>query len=117
MERPSDRELSKKLRLTKAAFASGKFSFIQPDVIAADLLEIDVTMERFQNIFPQALDEIMPRHYKGERPPQRSYENEIFNQELFAFRWDSKAFVCMMYFKFALRPDHLWIVSLHKDRG
>jgi hypothetical protein len=116
MERPSYRELNKKIALAKNAYEAETFSFLEPDVTAADLLDIGILVNDLPGIFPHALNEITPRHYKGNRPPQRSYKDPILDEELFAFRWDSKAFGYVMYFKFALKSDYLWIASLHKDR-
>ena len=49
--------------------------------------------------------------------PKKSYEKAILGSELFAFRWASKIFGCLMYLKFAVKGENLWIVSLHRDKS
>jgi hypothetical protein len=115
MERPSYRELDKKLAKAKTAILREKIFYLEPDVIAADLLEMDLLIEEQSKWFPKILDEINPNHYRGTRPPQRSYKNPILGLELFAFRWESGMVGCELYFKFALKGDNIWIVSFHPD--
>ena len=62
------------------------------------------------------LDEISPENYVGKRPPEKSYEQEIKDLDLFAFRVESSWFRRRVYLKFTLTGDNLWLVSLHQDR-
>ena len=82
----------------------------------SDLLELDIGVQELAGNLPEILREIKPGDYKGTYPPQRSYQEEILNSELLAFRWKSKFFGCLMYIKFTLKDDFLWLVSLHRDR-
>lgn len=95
---------------------SGSIAFIQQGVIAADLLELGCEIDKVPDLLLELLADITPSHYVGTRPPQRSYEKEISRCELYAFKVESKSVGCIIYFKFALIEDFLWIASLHKDR-
>jgi len=66
-------------------------------------------------VLSEVLHEISPGEYAGTRPPQRSYEKEILDQDLYAFHGLSKRFGCRVYLKFALNQDRLWLISLHRD--
>ena len=116
MKRPSHRELDGKLKLARKAASKKRIALVEPDSILSDLLDLDFLMEDLADRLPEILSEIYPRDYQGQRPPARSYERSILNFELFAFRWSSKVFGCMMYLKFAIKGDMLWIVSLHRHR-
>jgi hypothetical protein len=54
--------------------------------------------------------------YMGTRPAQRSYEPAISGCELYAFKTTSKMIGCKIYYKFTIKDETLWLVSLHKDR-
>lgn len=67
------------------------------------------------------LAEIKPEHYRGRRPPPKSYEPTTLGTELFAFRWTSSFFgSAEMYFKFGLQGDgtgrRAYIFSIHPHR-
>jgi len=62
------------------------------------------------------LDEISPKSYVGKRPPEKSYQEEIKDLDLFAFNVESSWFRCRVYLKFVLTGGDLWLVSLHQDR-
>jgi hypothetical protein len=116
MIRPSYRELNKKLKEGKAAKVSGRVYFVEPRVLYADLLELDLTVGDFQALLGRIFEEIRPSDYDGRRPPDRSYEKSVLNCELFAFSWDSGLFGCRMYLKFVLKREELWIISFHKSK-
>lgn len=117
MDRPYPKELNTKLKEAREAAASGRIHLVESVPILADLLDLDFLMKNLVRELPGIIGEITPKHYKGERPPMRSYEKPILNLELFPFSWKSKIFGCSMYLKFALKGGYLWIVSLHMDRG
>ena len=116
MTRPSYRELDKKLKEGQAAAVSGRVYFVEPRVIYADLLDLDLTVWGFQDLLGRIFEEIRPGDYNGKRPPDRSYEKSILNCEPFAFSWNSESLGCGMYFKFVLKQEALWIISFHKSR-
>ena len=116
MKRPFHRELHGKLRTAKEAASEQRIRFVEPDPILSDMLELDFSVEDLTERLPEILSEIQPGDYHGQRPPAKSYERSILDSEMFAFRWSSKVFGCLMYLKFAIKGDYLWIVSLHEHR-
>ena len=114
--RPSYRELNGKLEEARKAASAKRVRFVEPDAIYADLLELDFLIDALEETLPKILLEISPKEYRGQRPPQRSYEKPILDCELYAFGWDSRVFGCPIYLKFSIKGGYLWIVSLHKDR-
>jgi hypothetical protein len=90
---------------------------LEPDIILADMLDLDCLLEDLAKDLPALLEEIRPGDYRGQTPPKKSYEKAIFGSELFAFRWVSIIFGCPMYLKFAVKGENLWIVSLHRDKS
>lgn len=117
MKRPSHSELAGKLKKAFQAATKKQVAFVEPDVILSDLLELDCLISDLPRKLPKILSEIRPEDYQGQRPPVKSYERSILDCDLFAFRWFSKSFRCEMYFKFAIKGDRLWVVSLHKNRA
>jgi len=47
------------------------------------LLDLDFLAEDLAREFPGIIGEMDPKHYKGERPPMRSYEKPLLNLEPF----------------------------------
>jgi hypothetical protein len=116
MNRPSHKEISRKLTLAKEAVSENRISILNPVSVAADTLELGLNLRNISSILGDLLEEIEPDDYVGQYPPQRSYEDEIKDYELLAFRWLSKRLGCRVYFKFTLKETRLWLVSLHEDR-
>ena len=114
--RPSYRELNGKLEEARQAASAKRVRFVDPDAIYTDLLEPDFLIDALADALPKILLEVSPKGYRGQRPPQRSYERPILECELYAFAWDSRVFGCPMYLKFSIKGGYLWIVSLHRDR-
>ena len=116
MNRPSHKEISRKLTLAKEAVSENRISILNPVSVATDTLELGLNLRNISNILSDLLEEIEPDDYAGQYPPQRSYEDEIKDCELLAFRWLSKKLGCRVYFKFTLKETRLWLVSIHEDR-
>jgi len=116
MNRPSHKEISRKLTLAKEAVSENRISILNPVSVATDTLELGLNLRNISYILSDLLEEIEPDDYAGQYPPQRSYEDEIKDCELLAFRWLSKKLGCRVYFKFTLKETRLWLVSLHEDR-
>lgn len=116
MNRPSHKEISRKLTLAKEAVSENRISILNPVSVATDTLELGLNLRNISNILSDLLEEIEPDDYAGQYPSQRSYEDEIKDCELLAFRWLSKKLGCRVYFKFTLKETRLWLVSLHGDR-
>ena len=117
MDRPSHREINRKLAQAKKAATGKRIAIVQQEAIYSDLLDLDILVGEFVETLPVILSEIKPDNYQGQRPPARSYQQSIHDCELFAFRWSSKIFGCQLYLKFALKKDMLWIVSFHRHRA
>jgi hypothetical protein len=116
MDRPSHKEINRKIKLAKEAVSENQFSILNPVSIAADALELRLNLQDISYILIELLEEITPNNYVGQYPPQRSYEHKIEGYEFLAFRWISKKLGCKVYLKFTIRGDRLWLVSLHEDR-
>lgn len=116
MKRPTFSENQRKIKQAAEAIARNDLRVLKPSIVAIDAFELGVQLEEITSVLIELLDEIKPGNYVGTYPPQRSYEDEISQRELFAFRWLSKRLGCMIYMKFAFEGSHLWLVSLHSDR-
>ena len=115
--RTSHRELYRKLKQGREAAEAKRINLLESDIIVADLLELNYLVADLAKDLPAVFREIRPIDYRGQRPPNKSYEKGILGCDLFAFRWLSRVFGCRMYFKFTLKGEDLWIVSLHRDRS
>lgn len=93
MNRPSFKELSRKIEQAKGAVERNQIFTIDPEVIAADAIELGYEVSQLNKILSRILKEIAPKDYAGTRPPQESYKNTIRGFELFAFRWGSDIWV------------------------
>jgi hypothetical protein len=116
MGRPTHKEINRKIKQAKDAVSDNQFSILNPFIIATDALELGVNLQNILYILTDLLEEIIPSHYVGQHPPQRSYEDEIEGCELLAFRWLSKTLGCKVYLKFTIKGNRMWLVSLHEDR-
>jgi hypothetical protein len=116
-DRPSYRELDRKLKQGNEAASAKRIMLLEPDVVLGDLLDLDYLVEDLTKDLPTILREIRPGDYRGQKPPKKSYEEAILGSELFAFSWASELFGRRMYLKFTVKGKEIWIVSLHKDRS
>jgi hypothetical protein len=116
MNRPSHKELSRKINLAKNAVSVEAINILNHIAVAADAIELGYDISDIKNVLTELLDEISPDYYAGGYPPQRSYDKQIENLDLFPFRWISRKFGCEIYLKFALQNGQLWVVSLHEHR-
>lgn len=120
--RPTHKELTRKIRIATELLINKGF-------YPAELIKLDANF-RCLNLFTYdeqfdalraALREICATHYKGVRPPAKSYEPKTLEDDLFSFAWESDYFGEMMYFKFCLHQSgddlDLYVFSLHKDRS
>ena len=113
---PSRKTITGKVLLAQKASKKGDIVLVTPDVIVADLMELGRSVEEIPQILFELLKNTSPDDYVGTHPPQRSYETVIPGCELFAFRTKSKTIGCTVYYKFTIKDDSLWLVSLHRDR-
>jgi hypothetical protein len=116
MGRPSHKEINRKIKEAKEAVSKNRISILSPVSLAVDALELGLDLRSISNTLTGLLEEITPGHYVGLYPPQRSYEDEIKDCELFAFRWLSKRLGCRTYLKFTMKDNKMWLVSFHEDR-
>jgi len=116
MKRPSYKELNNKIHQAREAVLESRIYILDPEIIAADALEIGYLVEDISNVLYDILNEITPSNYAGQRPPQLSYEDKIKGCELFAFKWESRRFGCELYLKFVLKESLMWLVSFHQHR-
>ncbi|MBI9077158.1 MAG: hypothetical protein JEZ02_17245 [Desulfatibacillum sp.] len=116
INRPSNKELQKRLTEAKAAISQGRKAVENLFSLIEDLNDFGYLMKDFTQLLPDILEEVKPRHYAGQRPPASAYASQIRGKELWAFSWKSKIVGCEVYFKFAFKDDMLWIVSFHKSR-
>lgn len=93
LERPSDKELAKKLRNASALLGSRRWAPANPAKLMANFYELDLFSADDQSAaLTTALGEVKPGDYRGSRPPQRSYEPVSRDDEMFAFEWESQHF-------------------------
>lgn len=116
MIRPTHKELSKKIRLAISAVLAEKIIILNQTAVAADAIELGYDISDIKNVLVDLLNEIDADYYVGDHPPEKSYEKKIKNLDLWPFRWGSKRFGCEIYFKFVLKNEQLWLVSLHEHR-
>ncbi len=115
--RPTYKELDGKIRQARDLVSRGRVSFVSQEIISMDAEALGFSSgEEMAEVLSALLGEILPEHYAGANPPQRSYEERIRGSELFAFRLEFSRFGRMIYLKFALVHETLWVVSLHPDR-
>lgn len=118
MERPSIKEIYKKIADAKNAVGDGFVNLINPDAVAMDAIELGYLLDDdLHDVLISLLNEITPKKYVGGRPPERSYEHKIITSDLFAFRTRSGRFSCVIYLKYTLFDGAFWLVSLHKNRS
>ncbi len=116
MKRPSYPEPKRKIQKAGETALKNYISILKPASVAADALELGYLVKDVLNILSDILKEITPDDYVGQHPPQRSYESDILESELFSFKWASKRLGCKTYLKYAIKEKRMWLVSLHKDQ-
>lgn len=116
VRRPSNKELFNKIKQGKEVAAQGNIFSIDPNVIAADAIELGYQVAKLKDVLCGLLDEVKIEHYIGAHPPRKSYESIIKDCELFEFKWTCRIFGCDTYLKYCLKGEFFYLVSLHKDR-
>ena len=116
MDRPTYKEIDSRLRKAMELASQKQILLLNTNVIAEDAIELGYQISKLTDIICEILKEVTPKDYVGQHPPTRSYEEQIRDLELFAFRWNSTKFGCETYLKFTVTNDALYIVSLHQNR-
>ncbi len=116
-QRPSDRELIKRIKEAKEFLKDRQGMFANQSKAVGELNDLDIwDTNEIWVLIRELLEEISPKDYRGARPPQKSYEKVISGLELLAFSWWSTKLSKQMYIKFALKDEHYYYVSLHESR-
>ena len=113
---PSRKTITGKVLLAQKASEKGDIVLVTPDIIVADLIELGRSVNEIPQILCELLENTRPDDYAVTHPPQKSYETVISGCELYAFKTTSKKRGCTVYYKFTIKDEILWLVSLHKDR-
>lgn len=117
MERPSHKEISVKLKAAKGAIEQGCYLPADHTKATVDLESLELWGEEvIRKAFLDSLSEITPADYEGHRPPEKSMEQAVFNQEMFAFCWESKRFSKRMYLKFCIKKGTFYYISFHESK-
>ena len=107
MRRPSYKEINQKIIQAEKAISEHRISLINPISIATDALELGFCVEGIDSILIKLLEEITPRDYLGQSPPQRSYEDKITGCELYPFRWMSRHMGCRVVFEVCFKTESI----------
>lgn len=108
--RPSAKELAKKLQAAKEALAEQRLRVVNYEKhVIADLEWLNVTESIYWELIPQLVDEAIRVganiSYAGRHPPVKSYEDAVIKGlDLWAFQVPMPGFAKPIYFKFALKP-------------
>ena len=117
--RPSNHEICKKVAEASEALKAGRFMLALTKHLVGDLAELELdSADDLPDLLMVFLREIQGANpvdcYAGTSPPQRSYEDEIRNLELWAYCWHSARLGKQMYLKFALKNQYYYYVDCHK---
>jgi hypothetical protein len=120
--RPSNKEIYDKVVLAMEALRARRWQIGLTKHYSGDLEQLELeSSDDLPDLLIELLEEIKavgPADcYVGTRPPQRSYEREIQDLELWAYHWQSKRLQKRMYLKFAMKKNSVYIyVDCHEDR-
>jgi hypothetical protein len=117
IERPSRKELTKKLAVARKHLQNEDWQALSYDVLREDCEELGLCSqsEVYQALL-SALEEVTVDDYIGSRPPKKGSRGCILNRELFEFCRHFEPLKRRIYFKFAVDEDQLFIVSFHRER-
>lgn len=119
--RPSAKELHGKVSTAIKAVHEGNYQFSITKHLSNDLDALQVGSEdELMDLVLSLLGDILKQGpqdcYRGGHPPQRSYEQVILDQELWAFVCFSTELNKYIYLKFVLKKDVYFYVDCHEDR-
>ena len=128
-ERPSYRELRKKLMAASALVEQGNWRPVEYEKVECDFQELEEALgveialpEDRAKILLTALKEVSPKDYIGRTPPEPSIHSVTYNLDLWEFRWESpNEFFkkSVMYLKFCVvgtgERGPVYIHSIHLD--
>ena len=105
--RPTHKELTRKIKQAVEAVSEGRICILDPEVIAADAIELGYRISDLSDLLIDALSALLPKDYIGHQPPEKSYEVGIKGAELFVFKACSKILGCDVYLKFVLKGEFI----------
>jgi hypothetical protein len=119
--RPSNREKYNKVSEAISAIECGNCARLLTKHISMDDEAMGVDDEdEFWAVLAQLLKEVITagpvKHYAGGHPPQRSYEAELKDKELWAYAWDSEILGKRMYVKFCTTKGYYFHVDCHESQ-
>jgi hypothetical protein len=118
--RPSNHEKIKKVSEAIAAIECGACARLLTKHVSMDDEAMGVDDEDgFWAALVELLKEVAEdpvRYYAGGHPPQRSYEAELKNKELWAYAWDSMILGKKMYVKFCINKGYYFHVDCHESQ-
>lgn len=88
MDRPSFREIDLKLSQAKESVSQNNILTINPAALASDAFDLGYLISELTETLSEILDEIRPKDYVGRRPPEKSYEDEIKDSDLFCLQME-----------------------------
>ncbi len=117
MNRPSAKEIDKRLCEAKEALKNKRAFFANLAKIVGELTKLEIgDSSEVWELISMLIDEIQLTDYAGAHPPQKSYEPSIAGCELWAFSWMSVKLKKQMYVKFAIKAGNFYYVSLHESK-
>lgn len=117
VKRPSVNELNGKIASAISIVAAGsKFVFANDSASMSEIRAEGHDIDHLEEDILACLKELTCKDYAGSRPPQKSYEDKIDGNELFAFAWESAHMGERMYLKFVIKNGIFYYVSFHRDR-
>lgn len=117
MNRPTHKELTRKITIAAECIANGNILFINHRSIACDAIELKYSVDtEIKGILQDLIENLSSNDYIGYRPPMKSYERAIEGLELFEFSARCNRFKDRVYLKFSIKEPHFFLVSLHKHR-
>jgi hypothetical protein len=124
--RPSQHEILSKVEKAMEAIACGNKQIGLPHHLSSDFEDCALYDENhLWEKIPKLLDELKQANpitcYAGRKPPEKSFEPELDDLELWAYHWESEVMNCKIYLKFCIKigrdgKPHYLHVRIHPDR-
>lgn len=104
------------LRAAKEKVLKNEWDPVDPFRLARSLRALGIFGEDIPKALVRCLEEIQPRDYRGDFPPEASYEDACKGAQLFPFAWNSDSLGKSMYLKIAIHDERLKVVTFHPQR-
>lgn len=119
--RPSKREKHNKVKEAIAAIGNDACFRLLTKHVSMDDEAMGVSDEdKFWETLVELLEELLAadpvKCYAGGHPPQRSYEQDLKDMELWAYAWDSQVLGKKMYVKFCIKKGYYFHVDCHESQ-